>query len=26
LRHLDGTVLRAVNWEMNAQIRARPQQ
>jgi hypothetical protein len=26
LRHPDGTVLRAVNWEMNAQMRARPQQ
>jgi hypothetical protein len=23
LRHLDGTVLRVVNWEMNAQMRAR---
>jgi hypothetical protein len=23
LRHLDGTVLPAVNWEMNAQMRAR---
>jgi hypothetical protein len=26
LRHLDGTVLPVVNWEMNAQMRAGPQQ
>lgn len=25
LRHLDGTVLPALNWEMNAQMRARSQ-